>query len=194
MQIFLNEEIEEISFLEKFNLNAANDLKALSVEPCATSYNIISVEKEKIYHYYFSFGQKQDPFLAPVMVGFTEKLNIALMQQAAKLFEGKHHFHKYCSQPTEKTIFERTINYCAIEPNTYSTGNYFPEQSFVLVVKGKGFLRYQIRYIMAVLYHLGKGVVTLEDIEKSLSQENNKKPWPFIAPSSGLQLFDVILL
>ena len=194
LQLFINDIVDEKWFLEKFNYNAANDLKAISIESCETSFNIISTPKIKTYHYYFSFGQKQDPYLAPLMAGFTENLDIELMQKAAKLFQGTHHFQKYCSQPTEHTIFERKIDSCTLEKNTFLIGNYFPEESYVLEIKGKGFLRYQIRYIMAVLYHLGKGELSFEEIEQSLTLYNDKKSWPFIAPSSGLQLYDVTFL
>lgn len=194
LQLFINETVDEKLFIEKFNQNAANDLKAISIISSSTEFNIISTPKIKTYHYYFSFGQKQDPYLAPLMTGFTENLDIKLMQKAAKLFEGTHYFHKYCSQPTEKTIFERKIDFCSLKKNTFLEGNYFPEESYVLEIKGKGFLRYQIRYIMAVLYHLGKGEISFSEIEQSLSAENDKKPWKFIAPSSGLQLYDVTFL
>lgn len=190
-QLFINKPIDEKSFLEKFNKNAANDLKATSIEACPVQFNIISCDKIKTYHYYFSFGQKQDPYLAPFMVGFTDKLDIELMKKAAKLFEGTHHFQKYCSQASAATIFERKIDFCAIEENKILTGTHFPDVSYVLIIKGKGFLRYQIRYIMVVLYELGKGNLSFEEVEKSISSENDKKPWPFIAPSSGLQLFNV---
>lgn len=194
LQIFLNETITKESFIEKFNFNAANDLKALSIEVCSVKFNIIRSEKIKTYHYYFNHGGKQHPFLAPLMVNFNEKLNIDLMMKAAKLYEGTHHFNKYCAQAKEKTMFERHIDYCSLEKNTMMSSSFETETSYVFIVKGKGFMRYQIRYMMAVLYEIGKGTMSLEDLKDSLKENTEKKAWHFIAPSSGLQLYDVLFL
>lgn len=61
----------------------------------------------------------------------------------------------------------------------------------MLKVKGKGFLRYQIRLMMAALFELGKGNLTLGYIKESLSENNDGLPLKTIAPASGLQLFAV---
>ncbi len=52
-------------------------------------------------------------------MGFQDTLDIELMQKGAKLFEGTHYFHKYCTEPTEHTVFKRDIRSCAIEKNDY---------------------------------------------------------------------------
>jgi len=193
-QLFINEKIDLNSFVEKFNINAPNDLNCLSIEKCDIKFSIINSNKIKEYHYYFAFGEKQDPFSAPILVSFKENLDIELMKKGAKLFEGTHHFHKYCSKPKEKTVLIRTINNCEIVENIELKANFFPKKSYVLKVKGKGFLRHQIRFMMAVLYELGKGNFDLKYIENSISENNDKKHFPFIAPSSGLMLFDVKFL
>jgi tRNA pseudouridine38-40 synthase len=60
-------------------------------------------------------------------------------------------------------------------------------------VKGKGFLRYQIRLIMATLFEVGKGNLDLAFIVASLKEDNDRKFLRNIAPSSGLQLYDIKL-
>jgi tRNA pseudouridine38-40 synthase len=113
------------------------------------------------------------------------------MQRGAKLFEGTHYFHKYCTEPSEKTIFKRDILYCAIEKNTILTANFFPKTSYVLKVQGEGFLRYQIRLMMGVLVELGKHNISLDFIINSLKEDNDRKYLRNIAPGSGLQLYDI---
>ena len=54
-------------------------------------------------------------------------------------------------------------------------------------------MRYQIRLMMATLFELGKGNLTLDFIEASLKEDNDRKFLREIAPSSGLQLYDVLL-
>ena len=190
-QLFLNETLMEDPFLKSFNSNSPNDIRALSIESVPTDFNIIQQPKIKEYLYFFSHGGKNHPFAAPFIVGLEASLNIELMKKGAKLFEGAHFFHKYCTQPSEDTIFERTIVACEIEKNNTYTANFFPEESFVFRVKGEGFLRYQIRLMMSALFELGKGNTDLDFIEASLKEDNDRKPLKTIAPSSGLQLYDI---
>lgn len=190
-QLFINECIDEEYFLLSFNSNAPIDLKALTVSRVDDNFNIIQSSKVKEYHYYFSFGEKNHPFAASLLVGFDNDLDIEMMQKGAQLFEGIHYFHKYCTKPTEGTTFKREILSCSIEDNTILNASFFPEKSYVLRVRGKGFLRYQIRLMMGMLVELGKGNVTLDFLSESLKEENDKKPLQYIAPASGLQLYDL---
>ena len=190
-QLFTNEFVEEEEFLTSFNCNAPSDLKVLTLHKISKTFNIIQSPKLKEYHYYFSHGKKNHPFSAALLVGFQDTLDIELMQRGAKLFEGIHYFHKYCTEPSENTTFKRDILYCAIEKNTILTANFFPEKSYVLKVKGIGFLRYQIRLMMGVLVELGKHNIALDFIINSLKEDNDRKFLRYIAPGSGLQLYNV---
>lgn len=192
-QLFINEAISEHLFLTKINSNFPSDIKALSISEVALNFNIIRQPKIKEYRYFFSFGEKNHPFAASLIVGLEEHLNIDLMKEGAKLFEGEHYFHKYCTQPSERTIFKRTILTCEIEENNIYTANFFPKKSYQLKVKGEGFLRYQIRLMMGILFELGKGKTTLDYIKRSLEKNNDKEPLKTIAPSSGLQLYAIEL-
>jgi len=191
LQLFIDESIEKNPFLETFNSNLPNDIKGLSIKEVAVTFNIIQAKKEKEYVYFFSFGEKNHPFAAPLIMGLEEDLNIELMKMGAQLFEGEHYFHKYCTQPSEHTIFYRRISSCVVEENTLYTASFFPKQSYVLRVKGEGFLRYQIRLMMGVLLELGKGKADLNYIRTSLKKHNDREPLRTIAPSSGLQLYSI---
>ena len=168
LQLFTVNEIEENVFLKNLNSNFSADFRAHSIYKVERNYNIINAPKIKEYHYYFAFGEKSHPFTAPFMVSVEDDLDIDLMMKAAKLFEGEHYFHKYCTKPSENTILKRTIDSCEILENDILTANFFPKKSYVLKVKGKGFLRYQIRLIMATLFEVGKGNLDLEFIKDSL--------------------------
>ena len=190
-QLFTNELIEEKEFLNSFNFNAPSDLKVLTLKNISKPFNIIQSSKLKEYHYYFSHGTKNHPFSAALLVGFQDVLDIKLMKKGAKLFEGTHYFHKYCTEPSENTVFKRDILSCVIEKNTILTANFFPETSYVLKVQGAGFLRYQIRLMMGVLVELGKHKISINFIINSLKEDNDRKFLRTIAPGSGLQLYDI---
>lgn len=175
------------AFLEIFNKNLPPDIRSLSIEEVDKNFNIIQHPKRKEYLYLFSYGGKNHPFCAPLMANFQHELDIELMQQGAKLFEGTHFFGNYCVDPTSATILQRTVNTCVILENNLFTANFFPEKSFVFKVEGEGFLRYQIRLMMGALVQLGKGEMGLDDIQSSLVA-GCEMQMNYISPASGLIL------
>lgn len=191
LQLFTDVVLDEKSFLISLNSNFPADFRANTIQKVAIDFNIINVNKVKEYHYYFSYGEKNHPFAAPFMSFVGQNLNIELMKEGAKLFEGEHYFHKYCTKPSVNAIFKRTISACEIVENTILVANFFPKYSYILKVKGKGFLRYQIRLIMATLFELGKGNISMDYIVESLKENNDRKHLRNIAPASGLQLYNI---
>ena len=192
-QLFITETLDEVCFMNVLNANFSADFRAISIRKVDVTFNIINAPKIKEYHYYFSFGEKNHPFAAPFLVNVDEILDINIMKQAANLFQGEHYFHKYCTKPSENTVFKRTIDSCEIVENAILTANFFPEKSYILKVRGKGFLRYQIRLIMATLFEVGKGNLDLAFIKASLKEANDRKFLRNIAPASGLQLYTIEL-
>ena len=177
-------------FLERFNLNLPQDIRALSITEVDANFNVIQNSKLKEYHYVFSQGQKNHPFCAPILTTILDTLDVELMKKGAKLFEGTHNFKAYCYKATDKGEYTRTIDSCEIVDNTIYTANFFPEESYVLKVKGKGFMRNQIRLMFGCLIKLGRGELTLNDIKKSLLVDTNFI-MDYIAPASGLILHKI---
>ncbi len=187
-ELFLYEKIDdEHAFLALFNHNLPQDLRALSIEEVDAAFNIIQHSKIKEYIYLFTFGQKCHPFCAPIMTTILGTLDIELMKQGAKLFEGTHNFKPYCFRATDQGFYERTIDSCELTENTLYSANFFPKHSYTLIVKGKGFGRNQIRLMMGTLIKLGRGEVDLDYIKASLQPETDLV-MDFIAPASGLIL------
>ena len=191
-QLFIDEKLDEDIFIETFNINSPSDIRVTAIERIEDeSFNIIQHPKQKEYRYYFSFGEKNHPYCAPFLVGYLDHLNIDLMIEGAKLFEGFHNFKHYCTKPSEETKVERTIDSCEIIENTELTASFFPKKSYILIIKGQGFLRNQIRLIMGALAELGKGNYDLDFIKQSLDGNSNIEFLKSIAPASGLHLHEV---
>ena len=172
-ELFLDKEIPG-DFLDQFNLNLPPDIRAIDLEEIDSEFNIIQNPKVKEYAYLFAYGEKAHPFSAPFITTVLGSLDISLMQEGAKCFEGTHHFGAYCKKPNENTLVQREILSCVIKENELLTANFFPEQSWMLEVKAKGFLRNQIRIMMAQLFKLGKGEVDLEWLRHSLTPQFNE--------------------
>ena len=190
-QLFIDEKIDFDQFMIDFNANAPGDMRALKIENIDKNFNVIQHPKVKEYRYYFSYGEKNHPYAAPFLTRFREQLDVDLMKEGAKLFEGFHNYKRYCTKPTEETKVEREIVFCRIEKNTELTASFFPKESFVLIVKGEGFLRNQIRLIMGALHDLGKREFDLSFIKESLDPMSNIEFIKNIAPASGLHLHKI---
>lgn len=189
-ELFTREPLEINEFFQQLDLNLPSDIKALNIKEVDADFNVIHSPKQKEYLYLFSFGQKNHPFAAPYMVYMRDSLNIPLMQEGAKIFEGTHNFLQFCVKPSPDTELVRTVDRSEIVPNDVYTASFFPEENYLFRVIGKGFLRYQIRLMMGTLFALGRGVITLDNLKGALTGEY-WLPQNFIAPPSGLILQSV---
>lgn len=190
-ELFLEDELDdENNFLIDFNKNLPSDIRLLSIEPIDSEFNIIQDSKHKEYLYLFSFGTKNHPFSAPFITSYLDHLDLDLMKDGAKLFEGTHDFSVFTAamKPNAKKV--RSITSCCIVENNLLQANFFPEESYMLKIYGEGFMRYQIRMIMGALVQLGKNKLSLEQIEDALKPGSELK-LSSIAPGSGLLLNQV---
>ncbi len=179
-------------FMKELNENLPPDIRILEIQKAREGFNIIKDAKRKEYVYFFSFGQKNHPFCAPFMVNFQGELNLDLMMETAPLFEGEHYFHNFTARLQDGKKVFRKVTHCRITENSELVSGFFPEKSYVLTVKGEGFMRYQIRMMMGALVMVGRGEMTREMVSRALLKEENVK-FPLIAPSSGLFLKDLDL-
>lgn len=184
-----HEPLEDLQeFLKLFNLNLPQDIRAVSIEEVDATFNIIQHPKVKEYAYLFSFGEKNHPFCAPMMANFQFDLDIEKMKEAAKLFQGRHNFKNYCVRVSEKSKFERKIVRAEIIENKEITASFFPKNSYIFHVSGEGFLRHQVRLMIGALILVGKGELSMEQIEESLQPATSHLQMDYIAPASGLIL------
>lgn len=194
IELFTFQPIKNLEvFLGTFNFNLPSDIRVKQITPTDKDFNIIQHPKIKTYHYYFAHGEKFHPFCAAFMCHIDGNLDIKLMKDAALQFKGKKDFYSYTYQPKENTITESEVLHCSIELNNELTASFFPEQSYVLKVKGKGFKRNQIRLMMGALIDLGKKKMTLSEFQMTLNGQYKIK-LEHIAPASGLILDSVNIL
>lgn len=180
-------------FLTEVNLNLPSDIRALSIQETHAQFNVIQHPKVKEYIYLFSHGAKFHPFCASLMVYMKTELDIALMQEAAPLFEGTKDFWSYTYKPKETTDTVSTVTRCVLEVNSLFTASFFPEESFCFRISGEGFKRHQVRLMMGALFDLGMHKMTLDSFKETLDG-SKKIHLSHIAPSSGLMLYKTDLI
>ena len=191
-ELFLEEPIHDFeNFMEVFNQNLPQDIRALKIKEVDQGFNIIQHSKIKEYLYLFSQGTKNHPFCAPIMTTILEPLDIELMKQGAKCFEGYHNFKTYAFRATNEGIYNRTLDTCVLFENNLFSANFFPDKSYILKVKGKGFMRNQIRLMMGALICLGRNEIDLEGIKRLLNSDLDDFI-PYVAAGSGLHLKELL--
>ena len=109
-ELFLYEPIDdENAFLDLFNHNLPQDIRALTIKEVDAKFNIIQHSKIKEYLYVFTYGEKCHPFCAPILTTILDDLDLEIMKQGAQLFEGLHNFKTYCYKATEEGLYTREI-------------------------------------------------------------------------------------
>ncbi len=187
-ELFTEYRVHQLApFIDVLNKNLPPDIRVTQIRETDKTFNIIQNSKYKEYVYLFAFGVKSHPFSAPFVTTILDQLDLELMQEATKLFEGEHNFSAYTARIQKNTQSVRTIDSCLIRRNELLKANFFPDESYALHVTGKGFMRYQVRMIMGALIQLGKGALTLTDIENSLKADSTIQ-LTYVAPGSGLLL------
>lgn len=189
LELFCYEQMHA-NIVDLLNQNLPSDIRALSIDEVDESFNIIQSAKEKEYHYVFGFGEKAHPFGAPVITFVQDKLDLDSMSAVASSFIGQHNFKSFCVNTGEQTQIMRTVSDCKIVKNDLYKGNFIPDESYILIVKGPGFGRHQVRMMMAFLFEVGKGNLANEQLNHALSTgfaDFYLSP----APASGLILHKV---
>jgi tRNA pseudouridine38-40 synthase len=189
-ELFTNEKFESSNFKKELDDNLPADIKVLDVKTVDKDFNVIQDVQHKVYHYYFASVNEKYPFASAFMNCIRESLDIKKMAIGAKLFEGENDFKFFMAGDTENKSTKRNIQECKIESNSELTANFFPPESFVFKVKGKGFMRYQIRLMMGALIRIGRNEISLQDLENAL-QGNIPNFKKFTAPASGLRVAEI---
>lgn len=192
IELFVYEADLPEDFFENFNANLPPDIRALSIERTDSKFNVITQPKIKEYVYVFSKDEKFHPFCAPLMIQLPQEIDLELMKVGASLFEGKHDFYSYTFRPKPTTDTNGEIETCEIVKNDLYQANFFPDESYLLRVRGKGFKRHQIRLMMGVLIDLGLGKIDVDFLKETLDGSKKIK-LEHIAQASGLLLRSVEL-
>jgi tRNA pseudouridine38-40 synthase len=153
-------------------------IKAVEIVPKTfhARYNVESKE----YHYLIDFGT-YDPLKRNYRYYFSYRdFDVEAFKEALLIFQGEHDFRSFTkNQALSDTV--RTIY--SIEFETEGT---------LLRVKmlGNGFMHNMVRILLAMALEVGKGKITILNLESILAQKNRLLS-PKIVPPTGLYLYSV---
>jgi len=164
------------------NSRLPKDIYIKDVEKVSDDFHARFSAISKEYHYKIALDEF-DPLKSNYLYYPTYKnFDIEKMVDASKIFIGEHDFKSFTKNHTiENTV--RTI---------YSIDFVIDNTNHELIIKfiGNGFLHNMVRILVAMLFMVGIGKLSKNDLETILAQKNRVFA-PKTAPSNGLYLYKV---
>ncbi|KPP56802.1 tRNA pseudouridine(38/39) synthase-like [Scleropages formosus] len=168
----------ELPYTKILNRVLPPDIRVLDWAAVETGFSARFDCQSRTYRYYFPRGD----------------LDVELMTEAAKRYEGTHDFRNLCKMDVGNGVlqFQRTILSASIQAaqlqKTASSDSY---DLFFFEVKGLAFLYHQVRCMMAVLFMIGQKLEKPDVIDQLLDVEKNpRKPQYSMAMDYPLVLYD----
>lgn len=124
--------------------------------------------KKREYRYIIKEGE-YSVFEAPYVLFYDKRLDIELLKEAIKVFEGEHDFRNFMKSGSDVLSSVRRV---------YKTLAYIYNDSLILSFIANGYLRSQIRMMVAYLLMINEGKKSIDDLkdELSLKHSSNIKP------------------
>jgi tRNA pseudouridine38-40 synthase len=100
-----------------------------------------------------------------------QELDVSKMQEAARLFEGKHDFASLATQEIRETV--RTVYHCELEVSG---------RDLNLHIAADGFLRNMVRAVVGTLLEIGEGKLQPKDIAGILESRDRSQAGQNVPP------------
>lgn len=174
--------MKEWNMKNAINTRLPNDIYISDVEIVDDSFHSRFNAIKKEYHYKIALGE-YDPLKRNYLFYPSyprNKIDYQKMEEASKIFIGTHDFKSF----TKNHIIENT------ERTIYDLQFIYEDDVLVIKIIGNGFLHNMVRIIVGMLYEVGKGNLSKEDLMKVMDAKDRTKA-PKIAPANGLYLYKV---
>ena len=168
--------VERIPFA--VNTHIPEDIVVRRAYEVAEDFNAIGSCIKKEYTYRIYNSRIKNPFYVHRAYFYPKRLDEALMDRAARMFEGTHDFAAVRSVGTNVKSTVRTIYYCRVQRQG---------ELLELKVCANGFLYNMVRAITGTVLYAAEGKILPEDIPEILDSGNRTLAGP-TAPPGGLYL------
>ena len=167
-------------------------LRVLDVEDRPDGFHARFSAQSKTYEYRIVNGPVASPFSHRFAWHVPYRVEVARMQEAARLLEGTHDFSAFRSTGTDVHNTMRTILRSVVECRAARGAGLVDialPGGTVLVyeVTGTGFLRHMVRAIVGTLVEIGAGRMTPADLRAFFDRGRRDAAGP-TAPAAGLCL------
>lgn len=166
---------KKIKFLKLKLNNILKDIKIKKVKYVQDDFHARFSVKNKTYMYKISLNNKGD---SNYYLNIYYDIDIKKMKQASKVFIGTHDFEYFVSGKRDN--YESTV---------FDIKFYHFFNKLYIKFTGVGFYRYMVRNLVGALLSVGRGKVTINELESILDKSLDRR-LP-TAPSNGLYLVKV---
>ena len=158
------------------------DIHILSLEKVDDDFHARYNAKRKIYEYDILLKNKE-VFNYDLAYLYPMDLDVNLLKEALKLFEGEHNYQDFTSKEEDEGNFIRTI---------YSIEVKQDKDLIKIRFEGNGFMRYQIRNMVGTAIAVANKKEDISFIKYHLEGNKKREIIAYKAPAMGLYLVDVI--
>jgi tRNA pseudouridine38-40 synthase len=163
------------------NAMLPNDIVVLEVAPAADNFDPRRAARSRVYEYRVLNRKIASAFEYRYSWLVREPLDLAAMNEAARIFVGEHDFAAFRSLGTAMTTTVRRV----ISSEWTRDGDIVRYR-----VEGTSFLRHMVRAMVAAMVEAGRGKLTPEKIAMILDSRDRQAA-PANAPPGGLYLVEV---
>ena len=160
------------------NVRLPEDIAVQAAYEVAEDFNAIGSCLKKEYTYRIYNSRISNPFYVHRAYFYPKVLDEAVMDRAARMFEGTHDFAAVRSVGTDVKSTVRTIYYCRVQ----RSGDLLE-----MKVCANGFLYNMVRAIAGTVLYAAEGKLLPEDIPQILDSGNRTLAGPTVPPG-GLYL------
>ncbi len=136
--------------------------------------------KRRAYRYILC-DKPSNPFESSFVTFIPQKIDIKILQEAMSLFEGEHDFEMFKKSGSSTGSTVRTM---------FKSKAYRYKNKTVLYFEANGFLRSQIRLMVAFLLKINEGKLSLDQLAEQIKNQKMHNTRP--APPNGLYLSNII--
>jgi len=157
-----------------------DSIKIRQLKKANESFHARYSAKRRAYRYILC-DEESNPFESSFITFVPEKIDFETLKDAITLFEGEHNFEMFKKSGSDSGSDTRTI---------FKTRVYPYKNKTVLYFEANGFLRSQIRLMVAFLLKVNEGKLTKEQLSEQIDalKKHNNRP----APPNGLYLSNII--
>ena len=160
------------------NSRLPDDIAVVDAVEVPDDFNAIGSCVKKEYVYKILNSRIPDPFLADRVCFYPQRLDISLMQAAARAFEGTHDFKAVRSEGTQTKTTVRTVYWCRAEKDG---------DLITVSICANGFLYNMCRAMVVTMVYASYGKLIPEEIPALLEKRDRRLTGPTMPPQ-GLYL------
>ena len=160
------------------NSRLPDDIAVVDAVEVPDDFNAIGSCVKKEYVYKILNSRIPDPFLADRVCFYPHRLDISLMQAAARAFEGTHDFKAVRSEGTQTKTTVRTVYWCRAEKDG---------DLITVSICANGFLYNMCRAMVGTMVYASYGKLIPEEIPALLEKRDRRLTGPTMPPQ-GLYL------